>query len=88
MLYSTDVHNRWKKNHFCFDTACMAREKAATRYVGPGFNGSELATRLEGDQIGHGQDGMNRERLEWLFITGPVDTTVQYCISQYKNNYR
>ena len=30
---------------------------------------------MEGDQIGHGQDGMNHERCEWLFI--PADAMIQ-----------
>ena len=43
------VHHRWEKNHFCFDRACTARGgKAATKPVGPGFDGSEPATRWKG----------------------------------------
>ena len=33
------------ENHFCFDKACTAKGKAATKPVGPGFDGSEPATR-------------------------------------------
>ena len=28
-------------------------------------------------QIGHGQDRMNLERYEWLFLTGAADTVFQ-----------
>ena len=51
------------ENHFCFNRACTARGGggATTKPVGPGFNGSEPATRMEGNQIGHEQDGMNHE---------------------------
>ena len=42
------MHHRWEKNHFCFDRACMAGGKAATKPVGPGFDGFVLATRWKG----------------------------------------
>ena len=32
---------------------------------------------MEEVQIGHGQDGMNLERLEWLFLTCAADTVFQ-----------
>ena len=38
----------WEKNHFCFDRACTSRGEAAIKPVGPGFDGSELATRWKG----------------------------------------
>ena len=31
---------------------------------------------MEGDQIGHGQDGMYHERLDWFFLTGAADTMI------------
>ena len=43
------VYYRWEKDPFCFDRACTARgEKAATKPAGPGFDGSEAATRWKG----------------------------------------
>ena len=35
-------------HHLCFDRACMTRGDVATKPVGPGFDGSEPATRWKG----------------------------------------
>ena len=32
---------------------------------------------MEEVPIGHGEDGINLERLEWLFLTGAADTVFQ-----------
>ena len=48
--------------------------KAATKHVGPGFDGSEGATRCKGSL----QDGMNHDILEWLFLRGVADTMNQH----------
>ena len=42
---------------------------------------------MEGDQIGHGQDGMDHERGDWLFLMGAADILIQDSVDYYRSSF-